>query len=1148
MNVDDTGHPEADGAVRTDDETFRLALSCGGLSTWDWDVVGGEVRWSDEHYVLQGYAVGEVEPSYQAWADRLHPDDREIVEAALFAARDERSEFSRVFRVRFPDGTVRWHSAQGRFFYDDRGAPVRMIGVLRDVTAERDALDLLRRHQARQTFLLGLSDALRPLTAAADIKNTACVLLGRFLGAHRVNYFDIVDGEFVGDTGYVDGVAQLRRGSVARYGGAWRGEDRDHEVLASNDLRVDPRLTADERASHLAVDIAAFIVVVLVQGGRWIADLAVHHKAPRRWTADEVELVREVGVRVRDAAERGRAEEALRDSEEKYRTLFMSMAQGCALLELIRDETGQAVAYRMLELNPAFERHVGMPVAAAVGRPAHEVWPGLEPAWLATFAQVVATGEPMRFEQHLSALDRWYDCHAYPRGGDQIALLYEDITERRRRERGRAVLAAINDELARLDDLGDALPHACERIGRHFAAQYCTFAEHADSLETSHDVIGWSAADVPASAPTYQTRDFLTDAGTAALLRGEPLVVHDTRTDPRVVADSYDALGLRSFVVVPTVREQRWQFTLSILGAGARVWRDDEVDLLRELAARIWTRVERGRAVQAVRTSEAWLAGQKEALQAAVQGAPLAVSLGILVRTTVAQARHDVRCAFYLVDPTGATLRHVVGMDDEYAAAVDGFVVGPDSPACGLAMHQGLPVITPDVHADPLWAPWRELTDRTGFRGCWSFPIETTSGKMVGTFAMYHRDPRDATRGDLEAAAVVTRAAAIIISRSQEADERARVEAALREAEERLRSALSAARMGTWTWDMAADEHRRDAILNALLGLPAEETVQPLRDLLDRVHPEDREMVARTFARSARQSRPMSVEFRVLHPSGAMRWLRDQGDVFGTTGAAQLTGACVDVTDLKEAEAALRRANNELERRVAARTAELAAEMERRRDLTRRLGTAQEDERRRVSRDLHDSIGQLMAGLSMAFKAVENAGVLPPPVAARLAEAQATFAALGKEVHSLAVRLRPTSLDDIGLEAALSQLVAEWSGRARVAASFHASGVETERLPAEVETTVYRVVQEALTNVAKHADATTAGVLVRRPEGCLSVVVEDDGVGFDPAAATDRLGLMGMRERVDLVGGQLEIEASPGGGTTLIVTIPVAPTSQGGSP
>src|SRR5262249_39148147 len=140
-------------------------------------------------------------------------------------------------------------------------------------------------------------------------------------------------------------------------------------------------------------------------------------------------------------------------------------------------------------------------------------------------------------------------------------------------------------------------------------------------------------------------------------------------------------------------------------------------------------------------------------------------------------------------------------------------------------------------------------------------------------------------------------------------------------------------------------------------------------------------------------------------------------------------------------------------------------------DLMRRLVAAQEDERRLVARELHDSVGQLLSALLLGVRAVRDAGPLPPAALARLDEVQRLADELGRAVHDLAIGLRPSTLDDLGLVAALRRHLEDWSARTGVEVQFQAVGLETGRFPPEVETTLYRVVQEALTNVLKHARA-----------------------------------------------------------------------------
>jgi signal transduction histidine kinase len=266
----------------------------------------------------------------------------------------------------------------------------------------------------------------------------------------------------------------------------------------------------------------------------------------------------------------------------------------------------------------------------------------------------------------------------------------------------------------------------------------------------------------------------------------------------------------------------------------------------------------------------------------------------------------------------------------------------------------------------------------------------------------------------------------------------------------------------------------------------------------------------------------------------------------------------------RRAESALRQAHDGLEVKVTERTAELsrvnqtlrAEVVEHKKaeaarvQLLRRLVTAQEEERHRISRELHDHMGQYLSTMILRLKTLQPLAAEQESARLNLQQLQELTGQLVDEAHHLAWELRPAALDDLGLLTALQNYTEKWSERSGIAVDFHSGGLKRERLPHEIETTIYRIVQEALTNVLKHAVARRVSVIVERRRGHVLVIVEDDGKGFDVESAARSwgtgcgLGLLGMRERVALVAGDLNIESAPGGGTTLRIRVPVSTSTE----
>ena len=388
---------------------------------------------------------------------------------------------------------------------------------------------------------------------------------------------------------------------------------------------------------------------------------------------------------------------------------------------------------------------------------------------------------------------------------------------------------------------------------------------------------------------------------------------------------------------------------------------------------------------------------------------------------------------------------------------------------------------------------------------------------------------------------------------------RAQAEAALRDSEERFRAIVSQATVGVFYTDLAGRFTFANQRYYVITGYTPEELIG--RPLCDITHPDDAARYRGQIDLLLAEGVPFEIELRHASSDGSVVWVHNSMTFVRPAGdaAPSCLGMAVDITALKQSEESLRRAHEELERQMVERTTALVAvngaliteglarDEAARIDLLRRLAYVQEAERLRIARELHDSLGQYLTAMTLGLRAVQDASRTGPPPADRLNQLFDLTKDIGQEVHRLAVELRPTSLDDLGLRAALLNYVEAWTLRTKVPVEFGSRGLDGERFAPQTSTAVYRVVQEALTNVLKHAGATRVSVYLERQPNHLFATVEDYGKGFDPdlspdpARAVGGLGLLGMHERVALVGGTLEIESSPGGGTTVFVRVPLPP-------
>jgi PAS domain S-box-containing protein len=351
--------------------------------------------------------------------------------------------------------------------------------------------------------------------------------------------------------------------------------------------------------------------------------------------------------------------------------------------------------------------------------------------------------------------------------------------------------------------------------------------------------------------------------------------------------------------------------------------------------------------------------------------------------------------------------------------------------------------------------------------------------------------------------------------------ERKRTESALRESEERLTLAFAGAQEGIWDWNLETNAVVYSSRWKHMLGYSDDE-IEPNVSAWERlVHPDDRGAADRASESVARGQPTYEAEFRLRHKDGHYVQVLSRGfPVRREPGGpvVRIVGTHFDLTDRQKREA------------ERART-----------ELLTHLVFAQEDERRRIARDMHDQLGEHLTALALRIGRLKQVCADSENLAREVDDLERIALRLDQDVDRLVWELRPTALDDLGLRAALTNYVQDWSSRTGIPARLHTSGLLDERLASDIETTLYRIAQEALNNVAKYSRAGHVEVILERRHESVLLVVEDDGIGFetDGGVTGQGFGLVGMRERAALVGGNVEIESAPGQGTTVLVRIDV---------
>jgi PAS domain S-box-containing protein len=670
---------------------------------------------------------------------------------------------------------------------------------------------------------------------------------------------------------------------------------RSGRVVSESDVAT-LSLSPAERAAYAEIGIVAYLCIPLVKDGEFVAGLAIHTSTPRVWTPDEIALAEEVAERTWAALERARAEAALRESEAKYRTLFESMDEGYVLMDLIFDTEDRPVDLHYLEANPAA---VGMMGKNPVGLQASEVF-AIESHWMEILGRVAKTGIGERHELHYAQLDNWYSFYVFKIGGAdsrRIAFIYEDVTERKRREANLAFLTEIQDEFTRLVSADEIMQTIGAKIGTYLNVARCMFSEidrAQDKIVIEYD---WHTSDLPELSGVYRLSESVTEELQLAARAREPIVICNTQTDARVDADVHKALNIHAVVSVPCHGGNEWKYLLNVNDSRSRDWREDEIELISELANSIFPRLDRARAEAAV------AANLRDTRLLRDLGARLVTEDDIetlyreILATAIALTGADAGTVQILDDRSqDLLLLASQGFDRQMTEYFDR-VNANSRTSCGFALRHGERTLVdfdvPEAE-DPDSSMRRHV--EAGYRSAQSTPLFSRRGRLLGMVSTHWRSHHRPNERELRSLDLLARQAADLIEQQQ-------TTAALRQSEEQLRLASEAAKVGMWFWNLETDSLIWTEQCKALFGLPVE-TEMSYAVFLAAIHPDDRQHTDAAVTRSIAEHTDYDIECRCCWSDGSVHWIAAKGSSsYDSTGKpVRMMGVAIDINDLKQAQ------------------------------------------------------------------------------------------------------------------------------------------------------------------------------------------------------------------------------------------------------
>jgi PAS domain S-box-containing protein len=451
-----------------------------------------------------------------------------------------------------------------------------------------------------------------------------------------------------------------------------------------------------------------------------------------------------------------------------------------------------------------------------------------------------------------------------------------------------------------------------------------------------------------------------------------------------------------------------------------------------------------------------------------------------------------------------------------YAEAINGTPIGAAAGSCGTAMFLKKPVITSDIDKDPLWSKYKHIAARFGLKACWALPIIHSSGKVLGSFAIYHKTPQIPDNNELATVERLRNILRIVMENRWSLQE-------IRLANERFDIMMMATHDLIWDWNLETNFVYRDGTgLKKVFGVEKNETIENINEWIKRLHPDDVQKVKKVMAHimNAVHENNFDVEYRFRRDDGTYTFVYDRGVLIRNKEGKpiRMIGAAQDVSERKRLEKEL--LNNELEHQKAINLATVET---------------QEQERSEIGKELHDNVNQVLTTTKLYLDlAISNPELRDDMVL----KSNKNIINVINEIRQLSRSLMNPSIGDLGLIDSIHDLIENINLTRKLHVSLQAKPEIEDLLDKNQKLTIFRIIQEALNNAIKHAKATKVSIKILYNTTMVEVVIEDNGIGFNLQKVKKGAGLKNIQNRIYLINGTHNIESAPFKGSKIIINFP----------